>query len=335
MHRPGFLPGISIPHIPALHEILEFPYNLYYLLCISVHGCIDALEEHPEHDITRRCVMKPGIKKRHIAVFCLVLIICYLFWGPLFPWSPVTPGFIKTASEKAAVYIQKPAAHDSIALRIDCILLQEEQFHGLTYTNKIKILILNRQSSMKRYLPWMRGSGYSVSLSLADLVYIGPNAQRSEQGIEPYLKHELSHMLIGQNTTFKKAMKIHNQGWLAEGTAEYFSGHTFYTNEEFADLCAGSSIDFTSLQRRNPLKMPVRDLRLQYTFYRLFIEYLIDRYGLETFQRFLKWYIQDPDAYEKLFAGIYGIDMHIMLEQCSKDILKGTEPGSVPAGPVQ
>ena len=54
---------------------------------------------------------------------------------------------------------------------------------------------------MKRFLPWMRGSGYSVKLGSVNVIYIGANARNSQHGIGVFLKHEISHLLIHQNTS--------------------------------------------------------------------------------------------------------------------------------------
>ena len=164
-------------------------------------------------------------KKRYLILLSIAaVIILYLFWGPLFPWNPVKIGYTKIDASKASVYIDKLTERDSAAFEIEEIILEAEKFHGLKYIDDFKIIILDKESNMKRYLPWLKGSGYSVSLSLADVIYIGPNARKSKFGIRRHLKHELSHMLLAQNTTFDKAQIIHKQGWFAEGIAEYFSG---------------------------------------------------------------------------------------------------------------
>lgn len=63
---------------------------------------------------------------------------------------------------------------------------------------------------------------------------------------------------------------IHNQCWLAEGIAEYFSGHSFYDRDEFLELCKRDNFQFTGLHEKNPLKMSSREVRLSYTYYHFF-----------------------------------------------------------------
>jgi hypothetical protein len=233
----------------------------------------------------------------------------------IFPWNPFKIGYTTINSAKATIYITDITARDSVVYRIDEIIGREEQFHDLKYVDDIRIIILDNKSNMKRYLPWLPGSGYSVSLSLVNVIYIGPTARKSVTGIEPWLKHELSHMLIDQNTTFQKALRIHEQGWLIEGFAEYFSGHRFYNKHEFVELCKRNNVQFTSLFENNPLKMTFAELRFRYTYYRFFIEFLTKKYGLNTLQDYLREYLKNPDEYKTLFIDVYDIDLNKLLKQ--------------------
>lgn len=248
-----------------------------------------------------------------IAAFTLSLLT-YLFWGPLFPWSPVKRGFQRIPSSKANVFIQNMTASDSIVHEIDKILEDEEIFHQLKYQDKVTILIVDPETSMKRFAPWLRGRGYSVSLSLANLIYIGPTARRSSFGIKTYLKHELSHMLIDQNTSFRKALAMHDQGWLLEGVAQHYSGHQFYTRSEFVRVSKASGVSFTDLREESPLDMGFQDLKYNYTYYQLFIEYLVEAYGLEALQKYIKSYKDDPGDYQEIFVTIYGMKLDQLLE---------------------
>lgn len=237
-----------------------------------------------------------------------VVIVFYLFWGPLFPWSALKPGYKKIRSTKATVYIKNMTDRDSVVYRIDEVIWEEENFHGLKYQDNFRIVVLDAESNMRRYLPWIKGSGYSVSLSRANLVYIGPVAKRSAGGIEPYLRHELSHMLIDQNTTFKKAIMMHEQGWLVESVAKYFSNRSFYTKAAFLRIYRNKTLRDSELVLKNPLKMSVEEITFYYTCYRFFIEYLVDRYGAQKFRYYLKAYIDDPENFRSLFAEIYHED---------------------------
>lgn len=118
-----------------------------------------------------------SIKKLFILTL-LLLVVSYLFWGPLFPWNPLKFGFKKIESSKAAVYITDFKG-ENVVYKLDEILQDEEIFHGIEFMEKFKIIILGKESNMKRYLPWMNGSGYSVKLGSLNVIYIGANARNS------------------------------------------------------------------------------------------------------------------------------------------------------------
>ena len=268
--------------------------------------------------------MKKIKKVRKRNLLGLVLLggaLFYLFWGPLFPWSPYKPGYIKIEAKKGNVYITDPEERDSVVFKVDEIVQLAEEFHDLEFRSNFRIMVLPIDADMKRYLPWLKGSGYSVSLSMADLIYIGPTARKSAWGIGTYIKHELSHMLIDQNTTTENALIIHEQGWLAEGIAEYFSGHRFYTREEMREGVLDGNIEFNGVLEKNPLNMSMYELKIRYSYYAYFIEFVVDKYGKNKFQQYLKTYIADPESYKKSIDDVYSSGLDVLLAEYRAYIL--------------
>ena len=244
-----------------------------------------------------------------------MLVVLYLFWGPLFPWNPLKFGFKKIESSKATVYIIDING-ESVVYKLNEILHEEEKFHGIEFKEKFKIIILGKESTMKRYLPWMKDSGYSVKLGSINVIYIGANARNSQYGIGVFLKHEISHLLIHQNTLSRvNNMEILNQAWLGEGAATYFGGPYYYGKNEFIELWKANGLTFDSLYEENPHLMDKGIIRLKYTYYRFFVEFLINTYGLENFQSYLKRYISTPKDYMIIFNEVYGEDLNEILKK--------------------
>jgi hypothetical protein len=252
-------------------------------------------------------------KAAYLVTIFIIVFGTYLFWGPLFPWSPFKPGFQRIQASRANIFIQNFADSDSIVYSIDELMVEVEQFHDLLYSDKVNIVIADSNTNMKRFAPWLKGEGYSVSLSMLNLVYIGPVARASSFGIKTYLKHELSHMLIDQNATFGNSILMHEQGWFMEGMAQFFSGHHFYSKSEFTEHCKRNNVRFTDLKEQNPLEMSVKELPLNYTYYQLFIEQLVNNHGLDAVQNYLKVYTREPENYKQLFLEIFGSELDIIL----------------------
>ena len=77
--------------------------------------------------------------------------------------------------------------------------------------------------------------------------------------------------------------------------------------------CIGLAFD--SLHEQNPLKMDKSMFALQYTYYRFFVQFLIDEYGQEKFQAYLKEYLRAPLDYKQLFPKVFGNDLDVILEK--------------------
>jgi hypothetical protein len=192
-----------------------------------------------------------SLKRFFFLIFCL-LVISYLLWGPLFPWNPLKFGYKKIESSKATVYITDHE-DENVVYQLDEIILAGENFHGIEFRKRFKIIVLGKESNMKRHLPWLKGSGYSVKLGSLNLIYIGANARNSPYGVGVFLKHEISHLLIHQNTSSgDDNMEILKQGWLAEGVATYFGGPYYYNKHEFIELWKANGLMYNSLYEENP-----------------------------------------------------------------------------------
>jgi len=259
--------------------------------------------------------MKLRTAAKYFLPLLLLLFIFYLFWGPLFPWSPVKPGYKKIRSSGATLFIRDYKDED-VVYRLDEILLEEEAFHALKFHKKFRVVVLGRESNMKRYLPWIKSSGYSVKLGSVNVIYIGPTARKSPYGIEVFLKHEISHLLIHQNTpSGRNNMEILRQGWLAEGIATYYGGPHYYDKVEFGALWKNKGMAFDNLYMENPHEMDRNIIWLKYTYYRFFIEFLVDTYGIIDLQDYLKSYMEEPERYELIFSEIYHEDLDQILQK--------------------
>ena len=256
------------------------------------------------------------MKYTFVLIFCLFML--YLFWGPLLPWSPVKIGYKKIETEKCTLYIKDMAQGDEAVYKLDEILTAEEVWHNLKYKDHFKIVVLDKNSNMKRYVPWLKGDSYSVNLGFMNLIYIGPIARRSVYGIVPYIKHELSHLLIHQNTPQKRdVFEMQKQGWFTEGIATYLGGPDFYGKREFVSACKARGLELTSLNETNIMDVPIRDLRLRYAYYKYFIEFLVETYGLEQLQEYIKKYLNNPEDYKAIFLEVYQNDLPAILDKFS------------------
>ncbi len=255
-------------------------------------------------------------EKKYVLTGILTIFLLYLFWGPLFPWSPLKIGYEKFGNSKVTVYIHDTEPKDSVVKKIYTIIETTEMFHGLKFKDKFTIIVTGRNSDMRRFIPWQGGSGYSVSLEMMKVIYIGPNARMSPYGIETFIKHELSHQLIYQNTsTNEKKFIMQGQSWFVEGIAIYYGGPFYYSKKEVFRQCTDLYDDFSSLYEGNIMKAPKNEIRFRYAYYGYFIGFLIDNYGHGKLIKYLRNYIESPVDYKHLFAKVYQKNIEELLKE--------------------
>ena len=74
-------------------------------------------------------------------------------------------------------------------------------------------------------------------------------------------------------------------------------------------------LQFSSLNETNIMDVPIGDLRFRYAYYRYFIQFLVDNYGLEKLQQYIKKYMNDPKDYKIIFIEVYQNDLSTILDK--------------------
>ena len=98
-------------------------------------------------------------RTRRTALFAFVLLLLMLFpYGPLFPWSPVKPGFEHVALGRADVYYPSGAPLDPAYLKLDEYLAESERFHQMKAPARLCVVACGDWASFGRFLPQHRSS---------------------------------------------------------------------------------------------------------------------------------------------------------------------------------
>lgn len=246
-----------------------------------------------------------------ISTMLFIALLIAFFFGPLIPFSPAKIGYDSVESKKAVVYIRDKSLLKPFYANTDTIMSDIENLYGLKYTNPIQIFVTLDYEELGKYIPWLDYKGLGgVALQVGDVIYINTKKIAERQySEEEFVRHELVHSLISQHASLMDNLEIDRQVWLSEGIATYFGGPNYLTKEEFLHILGEKKPDFFNLNPDEP--------KFNYTLYRYFIQYLMDTFGKEKFQTFLKAYIEDPREYRKLFSDMYGISF--------EDALKGFE----------
>lgn len=267
-------------------------------------------------------------------VFILIIVYAF-FYGPLFPFSPIHPGFSKKALHRCDILYSNDSHIPKEFYALDSLLYETEKFHHLTFTKTITVILCATAKQHKRF---SMSGGHANTALTGTVIYVNPSIYNAlyppiielnksdifftkgrgniKRDIPSFLKHELSHALLYQNTTFWKARKI--KSWLEEGLAVYYGNPDhYYQGNEFKQLAIDRDYFFNLLDdKAEPHFIPPEiKFYFKYGAYRAFMEYLITTYGLETILDYTKEYLDAPDKEAELFTLFFGISMNDALER--------------------
>lgn len=252
--------------------------------------------------------------KKLITTIVLILIISFcldqLFWGRLFPWSPHKFGYRQIQTAKATVILPNTVPFPKELQNINQLFTEVEQFHQLRFKKRVAIIL---PKNFSQFIKFTGQNGVACSLQTGTVIYLSPKIRAEKREMAAILKHELSHIILYQHTSFSKSAKIPQ--WLNEGVAIYSGNpHDYYQGEEFTKLAVGRGYFFDITNPAQGVKKIPRKYRNRFIYaeYRSFIEYLTQKYGALKLRKYVKTVIIQPELANKLFKQIYQIDFSEM-----------------------
>lgn len=243
----------------------------------------------------------------------LVAVFIYaFFFGPLIPFNPIKIGYTEILKSKAVVYIRDINSLQPFYQNIDQILLDVEEFTGLKYKDKVQVLVALEYQELGRYIPWLNYTGLGgVSLQEGNMVYINAKTIAARNyNEEEFVKHEVVHTLISQNTNLYNDFTLNNQHWVSEGVAGYFGGPYYYTTEEFKELFRAKKLVLGDKGGDLYTNLKPEEAKFNYSLYRYFVGYVIQTHGRDKFKRFLHRYIQKPEDYAEIYSQEFDFDLY-------------------------
>lgn len=253
-----------------------------------------------------------------VTAIVLVAVVYLLFFGKLFPFSPVIVGFEKHELPHIVVYTQKDSGFQDWA-GFDTLTIPVERWHSLTFNKKPEIFIFRDSLSFLRHsLSRARFCAYP-----GNRLFIAPwslnEAATGKISLEIYLKHELSHVLIFQQAGMFRAFRYPQ--WLLEGIAMYSAnqmGTTWYPSkaETYNYILQGNFLppnDFkTRLEKQAVINVDAR-IAFIYSEFGCIVDYLIESYGREKFQVYLESLFTDSN-HDEVFKNIFKQDFNHFLD---------------------
>ncbi|MBP6823772.1 MAG: hypothetical protein KA368_19635 [Acidobacteria bacterium] len=258
------------------------------------------------------------------AAMFFVLLMAFPF-GPLLPWSPIKPGYSEASYARADVYFNKNEPEPNDYLLVDQMMAEAEAFHGLKFQRRVKVVACKNWEDCQRSWFWMNVKPLGgVTLGTGDAIYITPKLKEKNFSVAEFLRHELSHAVISQNTTIRSSLKMTDQAWFSEGIAVWFGNQTSYLSQaEFLEKARTTDLTKVIDPVRMDRNSPDWSWRFAYPAQRYFLEYLKQSQGNDRFQQFLNKYIHDPDDYQRQFNDTFQLSLADAVRQFEQTIRSG------------
>ncbi len=294
--------------------------------------------------ISRSTTKIIAMKIRTLLVLTFALLLTAsgvygFFFGPLFPWCPVKPGFAKLRLNRCTILYPKGTQPAPEYATLDTLMEEMEQFHKLRFKKEIQVIVCASNEQCKRF---SRQNGHACAVQTGTVLYVRPSIQytayppplgpdgeiipEAEAGTQPsrdltgFLKHELSHALLYQNTSLYKAFRISR--WVDEGLAVY-SGNPdhYYRDREFRALAFDRGFFFTLLEEDSEPHVVPKEIKYFFTYgaYGMFMGWLMQLYGRDQVLDFIHEYIRAPGREELLFQQYFGSTPPETLERFRKE----------------
>lgn len=220
--------------------------------------------------------------------------------GPLFPWSPIKPGYTHFTLHRADIYYPSGTTLDESYRQLDSYIDEAEIFHRLKMPDRITVIAPRKWTDFHLQAPWQSGPVGALTLQTGTVIFVTPKIAEKHFDPAEYLRHELSHAILDQNTTLWRGHKFNRQPWLYEGLAVDFGRQKSYLTED----------EFIARAQTQPLAPAFNgdnsDMQFNYVAWRYFLEYLIRSHGRDKFQDYLLRVMQNPDEARAVFPEFFG-----------------------------
>jgi hypothetical protein len=212
-------------------------------------------------------------------------------------------GYRATQHARGIVYVGKNAEPYGDYTQLERMMSEAENFHQLRFRRRLRVIECKDWASCERGVPWLNVHSLGGVTLWGDAIYITPKLKEKNFHADEFLRHELSHALIGQNTTMLNVYRLGRQPWFYEGLAVSFGAqHDYLSRAEVLETIQTTGV----APYLDPAQAPAEwNARLAYPLQRYFIEWLKAACGAEKFQQFLTRNITAPDEWRATFAAVF------------------------------
>ena len=261
---------------------------------------------------------------RLTVVWLSAFLLVALFYGPLFAWSPITPGFIRTTLG-SVVYLHRTSRPlTSQHQRVPAEMAALERAIGLPFQGPVSVVLCDEPGDLTRFTPWLSAPPAlgARTLQFGTIVYVSPLV-RDRGDAAAFIRHELVHVLLLRNTPLVSRAALLKHWWLLEGLSVYYGNPSSYPLPRGARLTAvrgqlaatldpdagGLAADVTIAER--------------YALAGAFVGHVIERHGTAAFSAFVRELVADPTDWRQSFERHTGDSFTTALAKFERTLYRG------------
>lgn len=230
--------------------------------------------------------------------------------------NPIKLGLRSQRLGQATIYTSNIYELNPIYQFVDEQMIAAESMYQIDYKDRVHIYVSTTTNEFKRWVPpWLGPELGGASLYVGNTIFINPETIKKNNYVEEeFVKHELIHNLIRQNSAIGNNFVFDSQEWMSEGMAMYFGGPNYMNENEFRTQIRDKTLihDDKSAKLFTNLE---DDYKLRMTVYKYFISFLIEEYGKDNFISFMKQYIQSPSNSKIIFYEVYNKPLKLILDE--------------------
>ncbi|MBS1828742.1 MAG: hypothetical protein JST93_25800 [Acidobacteria bacterium] len=246
------------------------------------------------------------VLRRGLGLALFVLLMAAFPWGPLFPLSPWKPGYEVMHLGRADVYVPSGIRAPAAYREIDSYMQRAEESLQLHAPKRLTVVLTPDWNHFRRLMPHMRSTGIgAVTLATGTVIYVTPKIEERKFDHGEYLRHEICHAVIHQTQGIVAAYRLTHVEWLSEGLAVWIGDQkSYFTKEEMVARARQGEL----LPVIDPSMRDARTFQIRYAYqvWRYFCEFIMEHYGREMFQRYLRDVMADPPAWKGKFEAVFG-----------------------------
>jgi len=292
-------------------------------------GIIGSVEHGLDNDAVLRSAenILARLRRSYLVLIAsgAMLLVTYAFLlGPLFPWSPVKPGYERLRLVRADVYFGVGSSLDPAYGRVDQTIEITERFHQLNLRHRMTIIVCRDWADFHRFLPIVRGDGMGAATpEYGTVIFVTPKVQQIKFDTSEFIRHELSHAVLDQSSNLWKSLQFKKAPWLFKGVAVLAARqNTYGTWDDFVTRVRTESL--APLFSHETWKARGFDIRFAYSAWRYFLQWTIDIRGRPLFQKLLLGFMDRPAEAEQVFRDVYGEDLSIAVFQFDATVRAGS-----------